>query len=73
MFPDDHPTPCHCHMAKCELMAALMEQEHREMEDLEEITNIDLPVQESIDTVVKTKFDFQWYFNLIKNIVLTYT
>ena len=29
------------------------------MEDLEEITNIDLPVQESIDTVVKTKFDFQ--------------
>ena len=45
MFPDDHPNPCHCHMAKCELMVALMEQEDREMEDLEEITNIDLPVQ----------------------------
>ena len=34
---DDHPVPCHCHMARCELVAALMEREDREMEELEEI------------------------------------
>jgi len=34
---DEHPTPCQCHLAKCELIAALMEREDREMEDLEEI------------------------------------
>ena len=32
-----HPEPCHCHMARCELVAALMEREDREMEELEEI------------------------------------
>ena len=34
-----HPTPCHCHMARCELVAALMEKEDREMEELEEINS----------------------------------
>ena len=32
-----HPVPCHCRMARCELVAALMEREDREMEELEEI------------------------------------
>ena len=36
---DEHPAPCHCHLAKCELVAALMEKEDREMEELEEIIN----------------------------------
>ena len=34
---DSHPVPCHCRMARCELVAALMEREDREMEELEEI------------------------------------
>jgi len=34
---EPHPAPCRCHMARCELVAALMEKEDREMEDLEEI------------------------------------
>ena len=34
---DEHPVPCHCQMARCELVAALMEREDREMEELEEI------------------------------------
>jgi len=36
---DQHPVPCHCHMARCELVAALMEREDRMMEDLEEINS----------------------------------
>ena len=34
---EQHPVPCHYHMARCELVAALMEREDREMEELEEI------------------------------------
>lgn len=35
---EEHPAPCHCNMAKCALVAALMEKEERDLEDLEEIT-----------------------------------
>ena len=34
---EQHPVPCHCRMARGELVAALMEREDREMEELEEI------------------------------------
>ena len=34
---EEHPEYCQCHMARCELLSALLAREDREMEDLEEI------------------------------------
>jgi len=36
---EEHPTPCQCQLAKCALVAALLEQEDRDLEELEEITS----------------------------------
>jgi len=35
---EEHPTPCHCNMAKCALIAALLKKEEEDMDELEEIT-----------------------------------
>ena len=37
---DDHPAPCGCRMARCELVAALLEKEDREMEEMEGLEEI---------------------------------
>jgi len=34
---EEHPVPCDCKMGKCALMKALLEQEDKEMQDLEEL------------------------------------
>ena len=37
---DSHPAPCGCRMARCELVAALLEKEDREMEEMEGLEEI---------------------------------
>jgi len=36
---EEHPLPCHCRIARCELLNALLEKEEQDMQDLEEINS----------------------------------